>query len=102
MLKKIWKIFVSLTLFFFIFTILVVLIFRFLPIPTSSFMLQQRITNLIDGNFNSINYDWVNYNEISNSAKLAVIAAEDQKFFDHYGFDLNQLKKRLREIKEVK
>ena len=102
MLKKIWKIFVLLTLFFFIFTILVVLIFRFLPIPTSSFMLQQRITNLIDGNFNSINYDWVNYNEISNSAKLAVIAAEDQKFFDHYGFDFESIEKALKRNKRSK
>lgn len=65
-------------------------------------MLQQRITNLIDGNFNSINYDWVNYNEISNSAKLAVIAAEDQKFFDHYGFDFESIEKALKRNKRSK
>jgi monofunctional biosynthetic peptidoglycan transglycosylase len=68
-------------------------------------MLQQRISNLFSENNASIQYEWIADYKISNSAKLAVIAAEDQKFFDHYGFDIesitkaieqNQKKKRIR------
>jgi len=102
MLKKIWKILISFILFFFITTILIVGIFRFLPIPTSSFMLKQRISNIIDENFEPIKYDWVDYSDISNSAKLAVIAAEDQKYFDHYGFDFESIEKALKRNKKSK
>ncbi|MBK8945330.1 MAG: monofunctional biosynthetic peptidoglycan transglycosylase [Ignavibacteriae bacterium] len=102
MFKKIWKIFLSLFLFFIITTILIVGIFRFLPIPTSSFIIQQKIKNVIDGNFESVKYDWTDYDEISNSAKLAVIAAEDQKFFDHFGFDFQSIEKALKRNKKSK
>ncbi|MBK7104131.1 MAG: monofunctional biosynthetic peptidoglycan transglycosylase [Ignavibacteriae bacterium] len=102
MLKKIWKVFFSFILFYFVTTILTVGIFRFLPIPTSSFMTQQRISNIINENFEPLIYDWVDYDEISNSAKLAVIAAEDQKFFNHFGFDLQSIEKALKRNKNSK
>ncbi|HSH27458.1 MAG TPA: monofunctional biosynthetic peptidoglycan transglycosylase, partial [Wenzhouxiangella sp.] len=35
---------------------------------------------------------WLPYEQISNHLKLAVIAAEDQKFPHHHGFDIEQIK----------
>ncbi|MEQ1677213.1 MAG: monofunctional biosynthetic peptidoglycan transglycosylase, partial [Chitinophagaceae bacterium] len=39
--------------------------------------------------------DYISYSNISYNAKLAVIAAEDQTFPDHNGFDWNAIKKSL-------
>jgi len=36
---------------------------------------------------------WVNYDEIASSAKLAVMAGEDQLFPDHNGFDFKSIEK---------
>lgn len=38
---------------------------------------------------------WVNWNQISDNAKLAVIAAEDQLFPKHSGFDLDSIAQAL-------
>jgi monofunctional biosynthetic peptidoglycan transglycosylase len=48
---------------------------------------------LISGN--GFKRDHVAYNEISKNAKLAVIAAEDQLFPDHNGFDIKSIQKAL-------
>jgi monofunctional biosynthetic peptidoglycan transglycosylase len=65
-------------------------------------MMQKRISNLISGESENINYDWVPYNKISNSIKLAVISAEDQKFFNHFGFDIESINKALDQNKKKK
>ncbi len=102
MLKNILKIILKIILIVIISNILFVIVFRFLPIPTSSYMVQQRISNLFSENISSIQYDWVPDYKISNSAKLAVIAAEDQKFFDHFGFDLESISKAIDQNKKNK
>lgn len=102
MLTKIRNIFLIIIMSFILITSVVTIIFRFVPIPTSSFMVQKRIKNLIEGNNESINYDWVSYEEISANMKLAVIAAEDQKFFDHFGFDFGEIKKAIDQNKKRK
>lgn len=43
----------------------------------------------------SFSRDYVGWKDISYSAKLAAIAAEDQKFLEHNGFDWESLKKSL-------
>jgi monofunctional biosynthetic peptidoglycan transglycosylase len=67
---------------------LLVVVLRWLPPPTSAFMLQQYLLERWDGrNDVKIRYKWVNRHGISPHAALAVIAAEDQKFPYHWGFD---------------
>lgn len=62
--------------------------FRFIPVPFSAYMVQQKIGHLLQLDFSySIKYDWVSLDEISPNMQLAVIAAEDQKFPHHWGFD---------------
>jgi len=39
--------------------------------------------------------EWRDYEEISPYLVLAVVAAEDQRFYDHYGFDFTQIRKVL-------
>ena len=62
---------------------------RWLPPPTSTFMLYRHYEDIKDGEgFRSIDYRWRGADEISAHALQAVIASEDQQFFNHSGFDL--------------
>jgi monofunctional biosynthetic peptidoglycan transglycosylase len=40
--------------------------------------------------------DYVSYADMGNNIKRAVIASEDQLFFNHNGFDYKQIEKQLR------
>lgn len=100
MIKKIWHILLKTIIVIFILTCAVIILFRFVPIPTSSFMIQNSVNNLFSDNSAKLNYEWVSYDKISNSIKLAVIAAEDQKFFTHFGFDIESITKVLDENKK--
>jgi len=65
---------------------------RWLPPPTSAFMLYRHYEDLIyQGTFKSIRYRWVNGNNISPNASAAVMASEDQRFPEHFGFDLESI-----------
>ncbi|QEH45082.1 monofunctional biosynthetic peptidoglycan transglycosylase [Aggregatibacter actinomycetemcomitans] len=67
--------------------------FRFIPIPYSTYMPQQKAAHLFSGDFGyETRYDWVSLDEISWQMQLAVIAAEDQNFPEHYGFDFSAIK----------
>ena len=44
-----------------------------------------------DKGFVSIRYQWVSQEKISPNAIAAVIAAEDQRFFQHSGFDIDSI-----------
>jgi len=75
-----------------------VLIFRWLPPPTSSVMAQQWIK--ATGAGATFRYAWTPYAHISPHAALAVVAAEDQRFPDHYGFDFVEIRQALENQEE--
>ena len=73
-------------------TFLVTALFRSVPPPTSSFMIQRRLSALLEGKKDlRIRYDWVDWKRISPNAAIAVVAAEDQRFPGHFGFDLDSI-----------
>ena len=49
-----------------------------------------------------LKHHWVGYDEISDNMKRAVVASEDQLFFEHKGFDKKQIRKALEENKTRK
>lgn len=66
-------------------------------------MMQQKIGHLLQGNFTyDINYQWVSLDNIAWTIQLAVIAAEDQHFPSHYGFDWNAIKSALKYNQKAK
>ena len=65
---------------------------------TSSVMIQRQIGNIFSGE-GFINYSWVDYDNISKQAALAVVASEDQNFPYHIGFDFEQIDKAIKENK---
>lgn len=70
-------------------TVALVLPLRWLPPPTTSFMLITRVTKAADAG--PLRYDWVPRKAISGRVPEALIAAEDQKFFGHHGFDFESI-----------
>ena len=61
---------------FFLATVAITFIFRFVPIPCSAYMLQQKIAHLLDGDFEyTTRHQWVSIDDIAWPMQLAVIAA---------------------------
>lgn len=77
----------------FVLSILVVMLGRWIPPATSSFMIRQRLANTFQGNGEKIHYTWTRWRDISPDVALAVVAAEDQKFPLHHGFDIEAISK---------
>jgi monofunctional biosynthetic peptidoglycan transglycosylase len=79
-------------------SILPVLALRWIDPPTSAFMLQRQYEawRKDQKRFN-LKFEWVPWQAMSGDAALAVMAAEDQKFPQHWGFDAEQISKALEE-----
>ena len=67
-------------------------LFAFLPVPFSAVMAERQVAAWLTGDFSWVAHsDWVGREEISPWMPLAVIAAEDQKFPTHWGFDVEAI-----------
>ncbi len=85
-------------LIFFLLSVISVLALKWIDPFTSSVMMQRKISSIFSSDKNSaIHYNWVDYDDISVNAKLAVVAAEDQNFPYHFGFDIEQIGKAINE-----
>ena len=83
-------------------SIAVVAGFRWLPVPMTAFMVQERIESRGDAAPLRQRHAWVPWSRISKNAALAVIAAEDQKFFEHQGFDFDAIEKAVNDAQRGK
>ncbi len=73
-------------------SVLPVVVLRWMPPPTTSVMLQQHLAHFVSGEPRQpLRYRWTAWNAISSAVKLAVVAAEDQKFPHHWGFDFESI-----------
>ena len=74
---------------------LVLLALRWLDPPTSAFILARQWEQLRGGRAAAVHHRWVDFDRISPHLAVAVIAAEDQRFPDHFGFDLAAIHRAL-------
>lgn len=73
-----------------------ILIFAFLPVPFSMVMIERQLGAWLTGDFSYVAHsDWVPMDEISPYMALAAMAAEDQKFPEHWGFDVDAIESAL-------
>jgi len=73
-------------------TVTPVVALRWLRPPTTSFMLQQRfIPRSASRACERIYYRWVDWQELGPRVPIAVVAAEDQRFPEHHGFDFDSI-----------
>jgi len=79
---------------FVVLSIVLVVILRFVPVPFSGVMVERQLGDWLDDKPNfKLHYHWVPIEKIAPPMQLAVIAGEDQRFPEHYGFDLAQMQK---------
>jgi monofunctional glycosyltransferase len=78
-----------------IFSILATFALRWLPLPTTAVMVERRLDAWRNHRAYRMDYRWTSLKQISPSAALAVIAAEDQNFMKHHGFDYESIQKAL-------
>jgi len=79
-------------------SVLPVLLLRWIPPLATPFMLGRWLDGVIGrAPAVDIHYDWVPWTRIAPAAPLAVVAAEDQRFPTHYGFDVGAIRKALEE-----
>jgi monofunctional glycosyltransferase len=87
-IKKIFRFFFKLAIWFFIISIGLTIIYRFIPVPVTPLMVIRLWEQAWDEKKEVRLYkDWVSIDNISKHMPQAVYAAEDQKFLDHNGFD---------------
>ena len=80
---------------------LCVLVLRFVPPFTSAFMLERRLAATTHGERDFVlKYQWIPFNKVSSDLPIALVAAEDQKFPTHHGFDLQAIADALDEAEE--
>ncbi|WP_029033132.1 monofunctional biosynthetic peptidoglycan transglycosylase [Salinimicrobium terrae] len=97
-MKKFFRLLLKLVLGLFLFSILMVIIYKWVPIPFTPLMAIRYFENPEE----EIRHDWVPMEEISDNLKVAVIASEDQNFLHHSGFDYKAIQKAMEDNKKGK
>lgn len=65
---------------------------RWIDPPTTAVHIERRVQSWISGKPYREHYEFVSLNRISPNLQHAVIAAEDARFYQHHGFDWNQIR----------
>ena len=92
-LRKILKLIRFAVFFFFISTISVTIIFRFIRPPVTPLQLIRVAEQIADGQKVKMSRDWVRLKDISPAMVQAVVASEDNNYMEHYGIDFEAVKK---------
>ncbi|HET8819317.1 MAG TPA: monofunctional biosynthetic peptidoglycan transglycosylase [Xanthomonadaceae bacterium] len=80
------------------FTVLQVVVFRFVDPPFSAFMAARQFEAWGEGDWDfRVAYAWRDLDRISAHLPVAVIASEDQRFAEHDGFDFAAIEQARRE-----
>jgi monofunctional biosynthetic peptidoglycan transglycosylase len=72
-----------------------VVLFRFVPVPVSALMVERRVQSWFSDKPYRARHRWVPLERIAPAMGVAVIAAEDQNFEDHFGFDWQAIEKAM-------
>ncbi len=87
---------------FFLFSVSIVVLYRFVPVPVTVLQLSRCVEQFDNEKPIRLKKDWVSLDEISNKLQLAVVCAEDQKFINHNGFDVAAIEKAIEHNKKGK
>lgn len=83
-------------LFFFVSSLGLVLLYRFVPVFVTPLMIIRSLESLTSDHFVGINKDWVPLEDISPAVQKAILKAEDYRFFEHNGFDYEAIEKAMK------
>ena len=101
-LSKPLRILRNFILFFFISTILMVVVYRFMPVYITPLMVIRSTQQVFRGESPVWHHTWVPFDKISSNLPMAVIASEDNRFATHNGFDFEEIQKAMKENEKRK
>ena len=102
MTRKLLRFAKKIILLFFLLSVLSVILLRYVPVYFTPLMGIRLAEQIGDKKSPKLLHTWVGYNDISHNLKLAVVASEDQLFFEHKGFDEKQIRKAIEESRKGK
>lgn len=79
-----------------------VVLYRFVPVPVTPLMVKNALGAALQGKSSTYHHDWVPMSEISPHLANAVVASEDQRFYQHRGFDWKEISNAIEERKSGK
>ena len=97
-MKKFFRFILRAMLWLFLFSLLLVVLFKWVPVPFTPLMAIRYFEHPEE----ELKHDWVPMEEINPNLQLAVVASEDQNFLNHDGFDYEAIKKAIEESKRRK
>ncbi|UAK44388.1 monofunctional biosynthetic peptidoglycan transglycosylase [Bacteroides nordii] len=100
--SKILRFIRNLLLFFFVSTLLAVIIYRFVPVYVTPLMVIRSVQQIVSGDKPTCKHTWVSFDKISPHLPMAVIASEDNRFVEHNGFDFKEIEKAIKENEKRK
>lgn len=83
----------NLLLFLFAFSLLSVVVYKFVPVYYTPLMFIRMYQQHQDGKPFKLEHQWVPMKKIAQPLAQAVVASEDNLFLDHHGFDMTQIQK---------
>jgi monofunctional biosynthetic peptidoglycan transglycosylase len=72
--------------------LILMILYRWIPPTTTAFMVRHAVVYQ-----EFYRYDWESSENISKWVGRAMVASEDQKFYDHFGFDVEAVQKALKD-----
>lgn len=89
--KRVLQFFLKLLIGFIILTVALVILYRFVNPPITGMMLYK----LLNEKDYSYDHQWKNLEDINPKLPLSFMAAEDQRFFEHFGIDTEAIEKAI-------
>lgn len=93
LVRKLFKIIRFAVFFFFISTITITILYRFVPPPITPLMVIRAAGHAFDGEKMKLTKDWVRLKNISPNMVQAVVASEDNNYMKHFGIDFDAIRK---------
>ncbi len=99
-MKKVLKILlIKIPVAFVLLSLALVLLFKFLPVLVTPYMVIDAIEHRGDPEYR-LRHKWVRLERISPQLRMAVVAGEDQRFTEHNGFDVKEVRKMWKDHRE--
>jgi monofunctional biosynthetic peptidoglycan transglycosylase len=80
----------------------ITLLFRFVPVPFTPLMFIRQWEPRSDGRETPLKHEWISADEMPENLRLAVVCSEDQRFFQHAGFDFDAIQKAYKRNQQAK
>lgn len=101
-IKRTWIWIRNIILFLFLFSILIVVVYKFVPVYYTPLMFMRMYEQKKEGKNVRLEHKWVPLSQIAQPLVQAVASSEDNLFMEHNGFDVKQIRLAMDEAEKGK